>query len=240
MRGAMTLLFMAGLAAGCGGGGGSGATCGNGKTCGGDGGLEGGADGPAPTCGSAQACGGDVVGDWTFGSVCETSSGVATLEATFASMAAASWCPSQTLVGVGPQASGSLAFDTAGNYRLDLVFGGTVDINFPAQCLAGVSCADTTAGLQAQIDDGTFQMPNVTSISCSGSSNCVCRATVDKPQYEAGTYVLSGGDLLFVATSGAATTKSYCVEGKTLHLLETSSGSAGQIVVDSDLIATKQ
>src|SRR5580765_849203 len=174
MRGAMTLLIAGGLAVvGCGGGGGSGATCGNGKACAIDGGLDVGADGPGPTCGSVQPCGGDVVGDWTFASVCETSSGVAALEATFASMAAASWCPSQTLVGVGPEASGSLVFDAAGNYTLDLVFGGTLDINFPAQCLAGVSCADTTAGLQTQIDDGTFQMPNVTSIACSGSSNCV-------------------------------------------------------------------
>jgi len=236
----MTLLFAGGLAvAGCGGADGPGATCGNGKTCGSDGGLDGNDGGSVATCGSVQACGGDVVGDWTFGSVCETSSGVAALEATFANMAAASWCPSQTLVGVGPEASGSLLFDAAGNYTLDLVFGGTIDINFPAQCLAGVSCADTTAGLQAQIDDGTFQMPNVTSIACSGSSNCVCRATVDKPQYEAGTYVLSGGDVLFVATSGRATTKSYCVDGNTLHLLETSSGSAGQIVIDSDLVGTK-
>jgi len=234
----MTLLFMGGLAAACSSGSGPGATCGNGKTCG-DGGLDVSADGPAPTCGSVQACGGDVVGNWTFGSVCETNSGVAALKATFASMAAASWCPSQTLVGVAPQASGSLVFDAAGIYTLDLVFGGTLDINFPAQCLAGVSCADTTAGLQAQIDDGTFQMPNVTSISCTGSSNCVCRANVDKPQYEAGTYVLSGGDVLFVATSGRATTKSYCVDGNTLHLLETSPGSTGQIVTDSDLVATK-
>ena len=235
----MTLLLAGALAVvGCGGGGGPGATCGSGKACGSDGGLDGNDGSSVATCGTVQACGGDVVGDWTFAGVCETGSGVAALEATFASMAAASWCPSQTLVGVEPQASGSLVFDAVGNYTLDLVFGGTLDINFPAQCLAGVSCADTTAGLQAQIDDGTFQMPNVTSISCSGSSNCVCRATVNKPQYEAGTYVLSSGDVLFVATSGAATTKSYCIEGSTLHLLETSRGSAGQIVIDSDLVAT--
>jgi hypothetical protein len=240
IRGAMTLLFAAGLAGpACGGGGGAGVTCGNGKVCGGDGGPDGNDGGPATTCGGIQPCGGDVVGDWTFESICETATGVAALEANFSSMAANSWCPSQTLVGVGPQASGSLVFDAAGtySYSLDLVFGGYLDINFPAQCLAGLSCADTTAGLQSQIDDGTYPMPNVTSISCSGSSNCVCRATVNRAQYQAGTYSISGNDVLFAATTGAVTTKSYCVEGNALHLLETSSGSAGQTVIDSDLVA---
>jgi hypothetical protein len=236
----MTLLFAGGLAVvGCGSDGGPGATCGNGKPCGADGGIDGIDDGAVATCGSVQPCGGDVVGEWTFGSTCETSSGLAALKANFASMAASSWCPSQTIVAVGPEASGSLVFDAAGTYSLDLVFGGTVDINFPAQCLAGVTCDDTTAGLQAQIDDGTFPMPNVTSISCSGVSSCVCRETVNKPQYQSGTYVISGTDVLFAATTGAVTTRSYCVEGNALHLLETSPGSAGQIVIDSDLVSMK-
>src|SRR5262245_21340654 len=64
IRGAMTLSFAAGLmAASCGGDGGAGTTCGNGKVCGGDGGLDSNDGGPAATCGSVQPCGGDVVGD---------------------------------------------------------------------------------------------------------------------------------------------------------------------------------
>ena len=69
--------------------------------------------------------------------------------------------------------------DAAGTYALDLMFGGSIDINFPASCMAGSSCDDATAGFQAQIEDGTFPIPSVTSIACAGSSSCLCHAGVD-------------------------------------------------------------
>jgi hypothetical protein len=234
------LFLCAGALAGCGGSGGAAATCGAGQPC--DGGDADGsdADGSLPaTCGSVQPCGGDVVGDWTFVDACESAANVAAFAATFAAMAGDSWCPSQTLVGRKPSATGSLLFDAAGTYSLALAFGGYLDFNIPAQCLAGVSCEDTTAGLQQQIDAGSYPMPNVSSISCAGTSSCLCRATVNSPRSDSGTYSVSGNVLTLTATNGIVTDKAYCVRAGTLHILETSPGSAGQTTIDSDLVAMK-
>jgi len=241
IAGALLLLSVGGLAVvGCGGDGGADATCGDGGPCGADGRADatcadggpcGGDGGPAPTCGKVQPCGGDVVGDWTFVEVCESAASIAALKADFAKMAAESWCVGQTLVGVEPAASGSLVFGADGTYSLALLYGGTLDINYPASCLAGLSCDDATAGFQSQIDAGAYPVPTVTSIACAGSSNCVCRATVDSPRSAAGTYSISSGSVLtFTATTGTTNTKSYCVEGNALHVLDTS----------SDLIAMKR
>ena len=230
------MFLCAGALAGCGGGGGAATTCGVGQRC--DGGSD--VDVSSTACGSVQPCGGDVVGDWTFVDACESAANVAAFRATFATMAAESWCPSQTLVDRKPSASGSLLFDAQGTYALTLAFGGYLDINLPAQCLAGVSCEDTTAGLQAQIDAGAYPMPNVSSISCSGTSSCLCRATVNSPRSDSGTYAVSGNVLTLTATSGIVTDKDYCVRGGTLHILDTSPGSAGQTTIDSDLVAMKQ
>jgi hypothetical protein len=193
----------------------------------------------APACGRVQPCGGDVVGDWTFTEDCNSAAHVAAIEADFAKMAEPTWCAIQKLVGIAPLASGSVRFGADGTYALDLVFGGTLDINYPASCLIGASCDETTAMLQAQIDAGTYPVPSVSSISCSGSSSCLCRATVDSPQSESGTYGISGSVLTLTAASGAVTNESFCIDGSALHLLGTSTGSTGQTDVDSDLVAMR-
>lgn len=261
IRGAMLLLFAGGLAvAGCGSDAGAAGTCKMGQPCPGDGGVDGAADGsgdagpvttclngqpcggdggPAATCGKAPPCGGDVVGDWTFAEVCESNASVAASKASFATMAAQSWCVGQTLVGIESQASGSLVFDADGTYSLALRFGGYLDINYPPSCLAGLSCDDATAGFQSQVDDGSFPLRNVSSIACTGTSGCLCRATVDAANFEAGTYSVSGSVLTFTATNGAAIDKSYCVAGNGLHILKTSTGSLGQTVIENDLVAMK-
>src|SRR5262245_25642941 len=108
MRGAALLLCVGGLAVvGCSGGGGPDAL--------GDGGRVG-EGGPAAMCGKVQPCGGDVVGSWMFVEECESAAGVAAMQTNFATMAAQSWCVGQTLVGIEPQANGSLVFDAAGTY----------------------------------------------------------------------------------------------------------------------------
>jgi len=240
LRGA-TLLLAAGLAAaGCGGGG-AGPDAGDGGIdANGDGGADTAGDGALPaTCGNVPPCGGDVVGEWTFVETCDSAVSVAASKARFATMAAQSWCVGQTLVDIEPEASGSLVLDAAGNYSLAIVFGGYLVINYPASCLRGLSCADAQAGFQSQIDDGTFQMPAVTSITCTGTSGCVCRAAVDAPRAETGTYAVSGSALTFTAASGVVVDKSYCVAENKLHILDTTTASTGQTSIDSDLIATK-
>ena len=241
MRAALLLLSGGGLlVGGCSSDGAAPLKYGDGQACDGGGGGDGGDGGAPAACGTVQPCGGDVVGGWKFVEECESIASFAASAARFSMMAEQSWCVSQTLVGIEPQASGSLVFGTDGSYSLAVTHGGFLDINFPANCLAGVSCADTTAGLQAQIDGGTFPMPNVTSISCSGSSNCVCRAAVDVYRAEAGTFTVSGSVVTFNAAGGAVNNKSYCVVGNALHILDTAMRTAGQTDVDSDLVAMKQ
>ncbi|HXU04525.1 MAG TPA: hypothetical protein VN903_26365 [Polyangia bacterium] len=243
IRGAL-LSLAAGIAitglavVGCGGKGSAAPdACSDGQACG-DGGPPDGV-GPA-TCGNVQPCGGDVIGNWTFVQECESPASFAAAAASFAAMAEQSWCVGQSLVAIGPAASGSLLFSAEGTYSLALVFGGTLDINYPASCLAGVSCDDATAGFQSQIADGTFPMPNVTSIACSGSSNCVCRAVVNVPRSDTGTFSVSGTILTLTAAGGGVTSKSYCVADKALHILDTAMRTSGQTDIDSDLVAMKQ
>jgi hypothetical protein len=248
--GGVPLLLAAGglaVVAACGGDSNRAARCEAGQPCGLDGGGDAtrevgpaggdGGDAPGPTCGQVPPCGGDVVGDWTFTDVCNSPAHVAAIESDFAKMAEPTWCAIQKLVGIEPAASGTVRFAADGTYALDLVFGGTLDINYPASCLIGASCDETTDMLQAQIAAGTYPLPSVSSISCTGSSSCLCRATVDSPQSESGTYAVSGNVLTLTAASGAVTNESICVAMGALHLLTTSIGSTGQTNVDSDLIA---
>ena len=155
-------------------------------------------------------------------------------------MAAQSWCPSETLRGVVPMASGSMTFDASGAYSVSLAFGGSRDLNIPASCLSGVSCAAATTDFQSQIAAGTYPHSNVSSVSCSGSADCVCREMVSIPQSEAGTYSISGNLLALAASTGDQTVASFCVEGNSLHLLTTSAGATGQTVIRADLVAVKQ
>ena len=241
----MVVLVAGGLAAiGCSSDGAP-ATCGNGQPCGSDGGppAEGGSPadgGPPGTCGNVQPCGGEVMGNWTFTETCQSSARFAASAMKFSTMAEQSWCPGQTLVGIEPEAAGSLVLDGVGTYTLALEFGGYIDINYPASCIAGASCDDATGGFQAQIEAGTFPNPSVTSIACSGSSSCLCHAAVNGPQYASGTYAVSGNVLSFTAATGVVTNKGYCVAGNTLHILDTSTGSTGPIAIDSDLVGMKQ
>jgi hypothetical protein len=175
-----------------------------------------------------------------FADACETSEGLAELQAELAAMAGQSWCPTETLRGVAPMASGSATFDASGAYSISLSFGGSRDLNIPASCLSGVSCAVATTDFQSQIAAGTYPHPNVSSVSCSGSSDCVCRETVSVPQSEAGTYSISGNLLTFGAATGAQTVLSFCVEGNSLHLLTASAEATGQTVIRADLVALKQ
>jgi len=244
LTGTMVLLVAGGLAVvGCSRDGAP-ATCEHGQPCDSDGGppAEGGspADGGSPeTCGNVQPCSGDVVGSWTFTETCQSSARFAASAMKFSTMAEQSWCPGQTLVGIEPAAAGSLILDAAGSYTLAVEFGGYIDINYPASCIAGASCDDATAGFQAQIDAGTFPNPSVTSIACAGSSSCRCHAAVNNTQYASGTYALSGNVLIFTAATGVVTNKGYCIVGNKLHILDTSTGSTGQTAIDSDLVAMK-
>ena len=232
------------VVAGCGG---SGATGGNGR-----GGSDGGSDpesdalppsgdgGASLMCGSVQPCGGDVVGNWTFVEDCESPANVAAIKTAFANTVDPTWCAIATLTGIEPQASGSFLFDAAGNYSLDLTFAGFFDIEYPASCLVAFNCDDLTTELQSEIDAGVFPVPSASSVSCTGTSSCLCRAAVSSEQSQSGTYSVSGSVVTLYSTNGGVLPKSFCIAEDALHILGTSTGSTGQTTIDSDAIAVKQ
>ncbi len=189
---------------------------------------------PAATCGKVQPCGGNVVGSWQVVNDCETDAGRAAFASIFATMAAGSFCPAQTLRGFEPSGSGSFVFNADQTYSASIVFGANIDVNVPGSCTAGLGCGEFGANIQAQIAAGTYQ-PNVTAFSCSGASDCVCREVLEIPQSETGTYATAGSSLTFTAVNGEVSNFSYCIEGTTAHFL-----SLSGTTIDSDLVATKE
>ena len=216
---------------GCGGGGGAGAA--------GAGGQPPDAAAPAPTCGNVPPCGGDVVGEWAIGQQCDSAAHVAATKADFAQNVEPTWCAIATLLGISSEASGTVRFDAAGTYALDLAFGGSLNVNYPMSCLVSFNCDDLTAELQSEIAAGTYPVPSATSVSCSGSSSCLCHVAVSASRAESGTYATAGSLLVLTSSSGAITSKGFCVQGNTLHILDASTSASGQTTVDSDVVATK-
>ena len=97
-------------------------------------------------------------------------------------------------------------------------------MNIPAACLAGASCAELTASLQAAIAGGTA--PGLVSASCAGSSDCVCHQVTSVPQAEAGSYTTTGTALNLLPTGGTTQPTNYCVKENTIHFMELAMGSA--------------
>ena len=246
LTGTMVLLVGGGLAAiGCSSDGAP-ATCENGQTCGSDGGppADGGSPadgGPPGTCGNVQPCGGEVVGNWTFTETCQSSARFAASAMKFSTMAESSWCPGQTLVGIEPEAAGSLVLDGCRDLHARPRVRRVHRHQLPGvvhrwrelrRCDRGLSGADRRRDVP-QSQRHVHRLLRFLELSCATR-----RSTA--PQYASGTYALSGNVLSFTATTGVVTNKGYCVAGNTLHILDTSTGSTGQTAIDSDLVAMKQ
>src|SRR4029077_14639900 len=86
--------------------------------------------------------------------------------------------------------------------------------NVPASCLAGASCADLSASVQAEVAAGSI--PGAVSASCSGPSSCRCQELLSVPISGSGTYVTTGTSL---TADGVLGDLQYCVQGNSVHLL---------------------
>ena len=140
----------------------------------------------------------------------------AALEASFAEIAAGSFCPTQTLGNDTRGASGSLALNADLTYSMSVTVTGTTEFNVPASCLGGASCADVSASLHAEIAAGLH--PGILSGSCSGASNCLCHEVLSQPLSGSGTYSTAGTAL---TADGVLGDSQYCVQGSTVHFLAT-------------------
>ena len=186
--------------------------------CGGDGG----------TCGVA-ACGGDVVGNWQARSACIDQ---ATLNMEFLAGIMGS-CPTASVGNVRLTPTGAIVFTADMMVTSTLSLSSTLDLNFPATCTSGASCADLTTALQTLVGSG-----GITSVNCTGSSGCTCTlAQTVGTVGETGTWATSGTTLTVTDAMGGEASP-YCVQGSSLHLLEFDSGGMMKIV--SDIILSKQ
>ena len=186
--------------------------------------------GSGASCG-VQPCGGDVSGNWRATSACADQ---ASLDAAF--MGAIADCPSATLTNVHYAPSGTLMFGSSMSYTADITMGISFNMNIPASCLPGQTCADANTALQSIV--GT---DGITSVSCSGSGSCTCAivGTLDV-ENSAGTYATAGTTLTLTATSGGnGDSGPYCVQGSTLHLV-TVDMSMAMAKITGDIVLTRQ
>jgi hypothetical protein len=117
--------------------------------------------------------------------------------------------------------------------------------NVPVSCLNGGTCADLSAGVEANV--AADPQPGLTFVSCTGTTNCAC--TFDAAvsvMGETGTYVASGTTVTTTPT-GAATADDptdYCVQDANLHILSLdttmNTGPMGHATIVADIVAVKQ
>lgn len=187
-------------------------------------------------CGEVEPCGGDLTGTWVITNDCITSVGTRDEEAAS--------CAGVTITVTSSSVSGTLTFNSDMTYSAtSLTNRETIVLDLPESCTNGLPCSQATYNLEAS--------SGVQSASCTGSGSCSCtvvRALM--PGSETGTYSTSGSTVTFVPTgggtsviSGNAGGASYCVQGSTLHAIDTSTmsmGAMGEAAIDADTIGIKQ
>lgn len=187
--------------------------------------------GGSGTCG-VQPCGGDVVGTWQARSACADQ---ASLDMGFLS-AIAGDCPGATLSNVRYSPAGTLMFGSSMTYTAAITMSIGFNMNMPASCLNGASCADVNTAIQSVV--GT---DGIESVACSGSGSCTCavQGTADI-ENSAGTYATAGTTLTLTATSGGnGDSGDYCVQGSNLHLI-TVDMSMAMAKITGDIVLAKQ
>jgi hypothetical protein len=192
----------------------------------------GGSGGSASGCGTVEPCGGDLVGTWTLTAEC-VDAGELMLGAQ-----QAYYCPQAVVAASGVTLSGTATFTSSLSYTFvqNIVYTSTVDL--PISCTQGLSCAQYGAYLASLRSTGT-------SLSCTGTSTCVCQETITENDSDSGTYVLSGSNATITSNStGTPSTNGYCVQGSTIHLITVdptmSTGPNHQATIVSDVVGHKQ
>jgi hypothetical protein len=181
----------------------------------------------AGTCGVAP-CAGDVVGTWTASSVCIDP---APFEADILGRVKAS-CPTVSLGDVSITPEGTLALAADKSFTGSLVVNADVDVNYPAECLAGATCDEVAATLRTTV--GTN---GITSITCVGTGSCTCTTTQTIDIVKAtGTWATSGTQLTFAGAPGG--NGPYCVQGSSLHMIGLDTTTMSTVV--NDIVLTRE
>jgi hypothetical protein len=184
------------------------------------------------SCGKVQPCGGNPIGTWKFTRQCTTSA-----EGFMNAL-----CPTATFSPADLNATGTATFSPDFTYTLSLTLAGTVQAKVPASCLMQGPFMLTCATVGPLIQTALASDPEspVTSVTCTGSSDCSCMMGISISNDESGTWAVNGTKLARNGSGG----DDFCVQGSELHLLTANAGmpagSMGQVEITSDVVAVKQ
>jgi hypothetical protein len=181
-----------------------------------------------PSCLTVHPCGGDLIGTWRFLGACTADA------ATFTALAGAR-CAGSAVSRYDVGVSGQITFNA------DLTYGAQAwntsfdeSSTLPESCGNGTSCAEQS--LSVTSSDGSFS-----NRTCSGGGVCACSASGLSAVTETGTYTTTGIEFRLVGPT-TSRTRSYCVEGTFLHIIEAGPPSGDQTtptVVFTDSVATR-
>ena len=218
-----------GGAGGSGSGGGTSSGAGSGSGSGGGSGSSGGAG----SCGNVAPCGGNIVGAWTITNACANGSVTA---------AAGGSCPNEMEQIASLSASGTISFLADGTFSMATTTSISLGLTIPSTCLSQggftISC-DAIPTALGGADAG------VTTTCMTSGANCDCTLSQGATDSTGtGTYTTSSTTVTITPSDdagGAPTTDSYCVQGNTLYLLQTSTSSdAGTTgIVTVTIVAVK-
>jgi hypothetical protein len=114
----------------------------------------------------------------------------------------------------------------------NLAVNAMVDVDLPAACISGKTCADVAAPMQANVGRN-----GVTSVTCAGTGACTCTTAQTIPIINAtGTWATSGTTLTFAGAPGG--NGPFCVQGSSLHLV--GYDLATMTMISNDIVLTKQ
>jgi hypothetical protein len=202
-------------------------------------------------CGHVEPCGGDVRGTWKLATACFN---LPDAGQTFTSTINGQPCPGVTASSVDYSVQGSLTFDSNATYEETVsLLAATVTLSVPVSCFPGTTCAELSTQLAPDAGTGGSS----TSVSCAGTSTCICTfnattigdgGTLSTSFSGTGTYSTAGNTLTLTTTTDAGgiaqNSDSYCVAGRELHLIGLTTtmnmGAMGSMSIQSDLVAVKE
>jgi len=188
--------------------------------CGGDDGDGDGAAGKGGSGGSGKcpidACGGDPAGTWKVNNLC-----VSDEQKLFAATVNQAACSSALQSVDNVSGSGEYKLGADKNAMSTIVVSGTGKFSFTDGCVKALGIGQTAATDCAKIEGEFKKESAVKSVTCAAAgSNCDCTITSDISLAGNGSYTVSGNQ---VTVNGL--TSPFCVEGNTLELQATRSGT---------------
>jgi hypothetical protein len=177
-----------------------------------------------------EPCGGDIIGTWKLTEECVNLDPL--------QPSAQAVCGDASITSATFGVTGSITFAADGTYTLSDTQTGVLIWNFPASCVGALTCDAFATMLVGTNTNGV-------SFTCVGTSGCVCTEAALSSKSDNGTYGVAGSTVVVTsAVSGSTSSQPYCVQGSTLHLVNTdptmNTGPMGQATINSDTVGVRQ